>query len=321
MGKKLTNHERACLLSKEILEEFYKGESLNKLLQKAALLAQYTADVENKLWIDKELTGTFDKERDALIILQNGRLWGTDIYRLEHVEVLESMIEVLKIRLSAATDPDISYTPASPYQHYTPHSNQAERNSITESIRINQSIISRIKSRLYAYIQNTYYSLNFTEIVSEIFTSIRKNVELKLKKFAPDALIELSTAYNLVNSQNHANWSNVASGCRRILMQVADIVYPPTDEEYERVIVKTVKLKLNKENYRYRILKFLKGQGVEDSLSRDTSEYIFEILDSVGRLSAKGDKNIIDKSVAEKILIYTYILLFEILKKFEVNNI
>jgi hypothetical protein len=315
MGKHLTKHERACVISKEILDDFARGEKLSKLLQKAALLARLTDDSENLKWIDKEITGVFDKERDAQIILQNGRLWGTDIYRLDHVEVLETMIESQNIRLAAASDPDISYTPASPYQHYTPHSNQVERYGIAESIRINQSILSRINGLLYTYVQNTYYTLNYSEVVTEIFSSTKKRVELELKKIAPESLTELMTAYNLVNSNNHANWSNVASSCRRVLMQIADKIYPPSEKTVEDK--KGKKIKLDADHWRLRIKEHLKGQKYENAISRDTLEYLSELIDSVGRLCAEGDKKIsrIDKSVAEKILFYTYLILADILER------
>lgn len=317
MGKKLSKHERACLLSKEILDDFVKGEKLSLLLQKSASLARLTDDASNQNWIDKEITASFDpmNTNDLANIFLNGRYWTQDskpLYKLEHIEVLEQLIESENIRLSAANDPNISYTPKSQWDMYHPHSNVFERTQIIESIKNMQMILSKIRGRLYQFVLNNNYVLNMSEIVTEIFSTIRKEVENKLKTFAPNTLTELSTAYNSVNSNNQANWSNAASGCRRILMQTADKVAPPAGK---KIKLSDGREKPDTELYRQRLKNWFKVSKTEDAITHDTSEYLFELLDSVDRLNAKGDKNIIEKSTAEKILIYTYLLLFDILKR------
>ncbi len=321
MGKNLTKHQPACILSKEILDEFAnENKTLSSLLQKSSLLARLIDDAENQLWIDKEISANFDTSNsdDLKIIISNGRLWTGGNYRLEDIETLETMIDTYKIRLSSAKDPNISYTPTGGLDWYRPHNNSLERNKIEESIRINQSILSKIKGRLYSFVRDTYYVLNFSEITTEIFSSIKKYTEAKLKNFAPEALLELTSAYNAVNSKKKPDWSNVASGCRRILIKMADIVYPPTEKTIQTKNNTTVKL--DGEHYRLRINEFLKGKSKEDTLSRDTTKYLFEMLDSLDRLNAKGDKNFITKDTAEKILIYTYLVLFEIIKKIDIAH-
>ncbi len=54
------------------------------------------------------------------------------------------------------------------------------------------------------------------------------------------------------------------------------------------------------------------GQDPEDATARDTAEFVFELLDSVNRVCAKGDKKKIKKDTAEKIIIYSYLLAHEI---------
>lgn len=303
------------MLSKKILDDFANDEKLSVLLQKSALLAKLVDDAINQQWIDKEISASFNlaDKNDLGNICLNGRYWTKNsktFYRLEHVEVLEQLIESEKIRLNSAQDPDISYAPTSAYDTYRPHGNGPERAQIIESIRVMQSILSAIKGRLYKFVLNTYYVLNLSEIVTEIFSGIKKNVENDLKEFAPDVLRELVTAYDEVNSSNQARWSNVASGCRRIMMKMADKLSPPTGK---KIKTKSGEEKSDKELYRLRLREWLKNTSKEDAVASDTLEYLFELLDSVDRLSAKGDKNNIEKSTAEKILIYTYILLSEFL--------
>ena len=74
MGKNLTKHQRACVLSKEILDDFASGKKLSALLQKSASLARLTGDTINQDWIDKEITADFNPSdvNDLKIISKNG---------------------------------------------------------------------------------------------------------------------------------------------------------------------------------------------------------------------------------------------------------
>lgn len=322
MGKKLSKRDRAAILAQEILNNFHK-EKLITILQKSSHLARLIDDIENQKWINKEIVGNFDvnNSEDLAILQSNGRVWTSgnppkDIYHTEHIEVLKTTIQTLKIRMEAAKDRDVHISSANPNQWVaSPINNSFERSSILESIKVNQAIFSRIKGRLYEFVLSTSHALNFSEITIEIFSKIKNVVETKLNKLAPQTLTELVTAHNYVNSTKHSDWSNVASGCRRILIQIADVVYPANNKEVTRG--DGVIINLNKENYRYRIRESLRGKEQSLVIARDTSEYLFQLLDSVDRLSAKGDKHIINQETAEKIIIYTYLLLFDILNLVE----
>ncbi|MFA6963832.1 MAG: hypothetical protein WC227_03915 [Patescibacteria group bacterium] len=311
------HHKKALTLATEILETF-GGSKLSILLQKGALLARLVNDTKNQIWIEKEITGTLNQyvAGDKDNIVANGRYWTVGkeiIYRLDHVEVLENTIDTLKIRLSVANDPNISFQSSSQYSTYVPHSNAFERNTISESIRTSQSILSRIRGRLYCFIADVYNALSFSEAASDIFSEIRDIVEKEMKNKVPEILQELVTAYKSANSDNQPDWSNVASGCRRIIIRIADIIYPPSNETTTTRDGKVIKL--DTEHYRLRIKEFMKGKKIEDSVARDTSEYVCELIDSVTRLEAKGDKHSITKEVAQKIIIYTYMLLDEIIER------
>ncbi len=313
MGKKLSNHERACVLSKEILDGFADDKKLSLLLQKASQLASFTGDADGKRWIDKEIVGDFDFRSldDYSTALAHKRVYIKGNNITDPVDTLEEEIKTLKTRLSAAQDRNVSIQSSNPNQYvHAPLGNACERNSIMQDITKRSRIISSIRGRLFKYVNDTNHSLNFSEASSNIFSEIRKNVDTNLKKIAPAALEELSTAHNLVNSAKSTDWSNLASSCRRFFMQLADIVSPATNEEIETKDGK--KVKLTKEKYRLRLKTFIVGQDPEDATARDTAEFVFELLDSVNRVCAKGDKKKIKKDTAEKIIIYSYLLAHEI---------
>jgi len=314
MGKKLSNHERACKLSKEILDDFARGEKLSLMLQKTSQLVRFTGDINDQKWINKEITGLFYKTNpdDVSIMIQNGRLWGVGDYKTEHVEVLEESIETQKIRLASTKDPNISYSPISKFDQYKPHSNQLERNIISETIRVNQAILSRIKGRLYKYVQEKYYSLNFTEIATEAFSTIKKEVESKLDKVIPNCIGDLVLTYENLNSNNKKKWSLVATSCRKILITAADHLEPPKNE----MVKCDDGVKRNdKHLYRKRLIKWIrKHHKNKRGISEGNLKYLEGLIGAVDGKSADGNKRDFDnKRVAEKIVIYTYLFLEEII--------
>ncbi|MDP3957160.1 MAG: hypothetical protein Q8Q10_01515 [bacterium] len=325
MGKKLTKLDRASILAHEILDDFANDAKLSNLLRKSAQLARLSGDFSNQLWIDKEVSGNFyiSGKEDLDMLTRNGRVWGLpdkQTFRLEHIETLEESIETAKLRLSASADPNISISSANVNQYVVPpHGNMLERSSLSEAIRVNRAILSRIKGRLYDFVMTTNHALNLSGVASEVFSEVRKNVEAKLKIHAPEVLKEIATAYEGTNSVSEPSWSNVASGCRRVLMRIADIVYPPSSEKVKTKSGEVVTL--DAEHYRLRLTQFLKGRSAEEDLAFDTAEYVSELLDSVSRLHAKGDKNTVSQKTAKKILIYTYLLLDEILEKYLGKNV
>ncbi len=71
----------------------------------------------------------------------------------------------------------------------------------------------------------------------------------------------LSAVYENLQSENPEDWSNAVHSCRRILQDLADVVFPPQDEDRIRIVSgKEQVVRLGMDNYINRIIAF-----VEDS--------------------------------------------------------
>ena len=106
-----------------------------------------------------------------------------------------------------------------------------------------------------------------------------------------------------------------AHRCRRILQDLADVVFPPT-EEIRKNNGKVIKL--GKDNYINRILAF-----VEDTSSSERFNHIVGVqlnflgdrLDSIFQAAQKGShNNILDQKEADRYVVYTYLIIGDILE-------
>ena len=62
-----------------------------------------------------------------------------------------------------------------------------------------------------------------------IFSQFRKEADEKLETLAPSILGKLTSVYDNLGSENPEDWANAVHSCRRILVDLADALYPPKD--------------------------------------------------------------------------------------------
>jgi hypothetical protein len=55
-------------------------------------------------------------------------------------------------------------------------------------------------------------------------------VDSVIGQSVPDAVQRLTAAYGNLRSDNPEDWSNAVHSCRRILQDLADVVFPATEE-------------------------------------------------------------------------------------------
>lgn len=170
---------------------------------------------------------------------------------LESVSQLEESLKISETALSAARDPDVSVASANPTQYVSAGIlNRDERLAIRRSIAEASRRLASRRSMIYQYVLRRYYELKFSGIADDIFTRIRQRVDTKMGEYVPDALQKIAAVYDGLLSENPENWSNAVHSCRRILQDLADSLFPVTNDE--RVIEidgKIRKIKLGRDQY------------------------------------------------------------------------
>lgn len=97
----------------------------------------------------------------------------------------------------------------------------------------NSEKLAKIKQSLYRYIRDWNYRLKYENSINDIFQSARAAVLEKIKVIAPDLQEILASTYDNLSSNKPVDWSNAVHNCRRVLQELANGLYPATNEEID----------------------------------------------------------------------------------------
>jgi hypothetical protein len=173
------------------------------------------------------------------------------------------------------------------------------------------------KTKVYDYVLDKYYVLKFGLIPEEIFNNTRDRVDKKLGEMVPDAVKKFVSAYENLKSTNPEDWSNAVHSCRRILKTVADVLYPPNTDGKTSIERNGRSVDIGPDNYINRLMIYIEDHSASERF-RDIVgshlKYMGERLDAIYEASSKGTHTDITKrSEAERYIIYTYLILGDIL--------
>jgi len=241
------------------------------------------------------------------------------IYR-ESINEMEETLRTAEVALSAARDSDTSISSANPNQFVNTNSksNQLERTVIRRSISQEAQRIASRRTFIYQYALRIHYELKFSGIADDIFTRVRQRTDDKIGRLIPDSIQKITAIYEGLSSENSENWSNAVHSCRRILQDLADVLFPPTnDEKIVEVGGKKRTIKLGKDQYINRIMAFVENSSQStryENIVGSHLEFLGERLDSVFKAAQKGSHDIIvSKEEADRYVVYTYLLVGDIL--------
>ncbi len=212
--------KEALILSEEIIKNIELNEiPLTNIALKTARLARLMNNFQMAELLryetsgyPVELTGWVDHDLWEIAI-DAGREYQREDYEdrvcTESIEQLEQELKITEIALSAAKDPDISFSFANPNQRINiPSGNSKERAELRNSnVLISKRLASR-RSLIFDYVIHIYNQLKFSGISDDIFSRIRENVDKKIGKILPISVKKFSAVYENLRSENPEDWSN-----------------------------------------------------------------------------------------------------------------
>jgi hypothetical protein len=315
--------EEALSVAEEILREIESGDvPLVKSALKTGRLARLLNDFDMQQTMCFEVSGypaTLTKESWRLAVAA-GRLYtqqpsatelgGERVY-VESIEGIEAEVRAAEVVLANIVD-----TPKKTTDFFSPadSSRMAYR-----TVLLNAS--NRLASRrglIHDYVTKRYYELHFSGVASDVFGRTRERVDRQIAELIPHAVQRFAAIYNNLQSDNSEDWSNAIHGCRRILMDVADAVFPPTDQvRTADVSGKSIQIRLQRDNYVNRIMAFVDDQQQSKRFSHVVGSqlaFLGDRLDAVAGAASKGTHtDIIAKAEADRYVVYTYLLVGDIL--------
>ncbi|MFW9970503.1 MAG: hypothetical protein ACFFDF_09905 [Candidatus Odinarchaeota archaeon] len=182
-------------------------------------------------------------------------------------------------------------------------------------LEVSEQIAQR-RSFIHEYITKTYLELKYSKIAEDIFSAIKQNVDKKIGEIVPESIEKFVAIYQNLTSANPEDWSNAVHKCRRILKDLADAIYPPTKSIKKILDGKEEIIQLGEEKYINRIIEFITQKSESETYIKIVGshlKFVEDRLDSILKGSHKGTHAKTDREEANRIVVYTYLLVGDIL--------
>ncbi|MEB3192530.1 MAG: hypothetical protein VKL42_19470 [Snowella sp.] len=194
-------------------------------------------------------------------------------------------------------------------------SNLSQKKKEIRKLEKNKAEISKIKSEVYKYTLEAFYKLSFSDVSQGIFDRTKSIVDGKISQRFPNQKEKFQSVYDNINSENPENWSHAVTACRKILQALADELYPP--QKGQTIKSNEKEIKIGQDNYINRLTLYIEGRKQSDTYEKIIGthlDYIGDRIDSVYKATNKAAHTTIkSKQEAERYIIYTYLLIGDIL--------
>lgn len=266
--------------------------------------------VSKEVWEIAKLAGRVYQKKD-----KDGKL--NQYAEIESIEQLEAQVQSAKIGLDAARD--VSITSANPNQFISSSGNWLERSRFHSELKDAVRKLGARRSFLYAYVMQRNLELKFSGIAEDAFSRIREGVDVLIGRKIPSAAEKFTAIYDNLRSDNPEDWSNAVHGCRRILQELADALFPATDIPRQKQSgSKTVPINLGPDNYINRLICFAEDNSSSGRFSAIVGSHLAFLgdrLDALFLAAQKGSHGVIStREEADRCFVYTYMVAGDLLR-------
>ena len=188
--------------------------------------------------------------------------------------------------------------------------------ALNDKDRATRELDSR-RTLVYDYAARKHYEVRFSRLAEDVFARIRSRIDSSIGSAVPDAVKKLTAAHDNLASDNAEDWSNAAHSCRRVLQDLADALFPPQEAPRVRVFDgKQLEIKLGADQYINRLVAYVEDSsesGRFNEIVGSHLRYIGDRLDSLFTTAQKGSHATVTKEEADRCVVYTYLLVGDIL--------
>lgn len=249
--------------------------------------------VNSKVWEIARLAGrVYEREDEDGVVSERATL--------EAVEVVEARISSSNAALSVVQA-----------------TNTLARNQIRKSIIDDTKKLARSRGFVHRFVARKFDELRFSGIADDIFSRIRVVVDESIISSVPNSANKLTSIYENLSSDNPEDWANAVHGCRRVLQDLADVLFPPRDPIVKAIGSKEITIKLGPDNYINRLMAFIEEHSQSERFSAvvgSSLKFIGDRLDASFQAAQKGSHaEISTRMEADRYFVYTYMLVADIL--------
>jgi hypothetical protein len=175
-----------------------------------------------------------------------------------------------------------------------------------------KGIVEAVRNKTLEFANSIILELEYSDIPADIFEENRKFVDSKLIEICPSAVKKLTKTYrDIFSGSSSLDWSQIAFACRDILQDLTDSIYkpdylpegekPPTRAQTIKKLAFTLQARMPK------------TADSERELTVAQINY-FDKLNNLIQKHTHPEKHEVGKEDAERCVIYTYLIIGDILK-------
>lgn len=304
---------------------------VERVLFQAKRLARLMRDGDAQTWLDLETRGYPDKFDTSILgsCLQyataGGRITSEGKYYLPSLPRLEADCasergRVENANVTKATGTAANYLVADATIKML--HDQIEAFAVLKKLYLdNVTLFYALKASIHNYVTDTLIALEFGDVAQSIFDELRRDVDSFVRLHSPKAAEKLVAIAERMKEGNREAYAEALTSCRRLLMTVADSVFPPSDVDWVDGAGK--KRKVGAENYKNRLAAFIESKlSVESTISilENELEHLCLRLDAVYDKTCKGVHADVSAEEARLAIIEAYIFIGEVARLRQLNE-
>jgi len=269
---------------------------LSSSLMEYKEIAMMLDDKQAIEWVENQLEGY----KDTMILSD----YRKEVKVEDKMETFTESISLLEEELKRKHDilPDATN---SPINNLIMFYNVQRRRAILDTL-------DWVRQKSHTWLVKKLIDIKSGYLPESIFIEIQQFVDTKIKNLAPAIANRFAAIHDDLASSNQAKWANAILSCREILRHLADKLFPLTNE-----ITSKNGHKLGKEEYRNRLIEFIKQKSNSEKFTEifgSTLQNFTDRLEAIYNASCKGKFLCKTKEEAKRHVIYTYMLVADILK-------
>ena len=270
----------------------------------ARLLKQIPCDEANAKW---------KAEYDAYVNRRRAQSGQQDA-NLRSVEQIEDLVQMLRDQEAATLVPPPPGMHTYDLGKYVSDQERTRTSLVSSRIPLD-TVLARIKNRLWEFLTETEYELSFGEATGETFDRLRSYVDKQLTTISPLALEQFQTAYRRLKDGGDEDRAHALTSCRRVLKTLADELYlahaePVTGADGNAPT-------LNDAKFVNRLLQYVgdtMGKHENGAVVQAALEDVAARLDALNALASKGVHADVTTYEVDTCVVQTYLVVADVLR-------
>ena len=312
-------------LADEILADLELNRiPLANIVMKCTRLARFLGDERAERWFRLETGGYVNKTLDDFKIgWDAGRavretrqkpdeersIWTESIAELEaRIATLREELAHLDVPpMQEASSPQMLYIPGTTLRGIVDTFLQRQQ-GVSNSIREVTGVLAEVRTAIHTWVVNHYYALRFGDIPADAFQRAKTLVDGQLAVIAPDALRMFLAAQDRACSGSPEEWSQAMGSLRRMLKEMADVLYPATNQTVNDHV-------LDDAHFVNRLWQFVQERAAADRRAVLAAQvaYIGNRVDVLNDLTSKGVHDAVTQQEVEMAVVHLYLLFADLL--------